>query len=78
MEPLHVRAFSREESQYLHHVYREGNGASTTFLRAEILLYASMEWEVSDIVPYVLATESDVAGVIERFNTDGLSSLYSP
>jgi hypothetical protein len=77
MKPLQLRNFSHEESDYLRQVYREGNGASTTYLRAEILLYASMRWDVADIAPHVLATESDVASIIQRFNDTGVSSLYS-
>jgi hypothetical protein len=76
-KPLYVRELTAEEGQRLRRVMEKGNGAASTWWRAQIVLYSDQGLDTADIAPLALATEDEVRTQIHAFNRDGLTALHS-
>jgi hypothetical protein len=77
MEHVRVRDFSNDEGDRLLGIFRQGNGSVVTWHRAQMLLWSAKGKDVNDIADLAFTSEEDVATVIQRFNSDGVSSLHS-
>jgi hypothetical protein len=77
MKSSYVRELTAAEEQRLHRVMRQGNGAMTTWWRAQIVLYSDLGLDTAHIAPLALATEDEVRAAIVAFNEHGLDSLHA-
>jgi hypothetical protein len=74
---LQVREIDDDEGRRLLRIVRRGSGSAVTWRRAQMMLLSAQGMDVVAIAEVAFTSQDRVRDVINNFNANGFSSLYS-